>query len=382
MINNVEQIAEEAHIIERFEELLEICYQQAELISKDENLLDDLKSQLGDSLYNIVVSLGNVKHAFRGAAITLCGYKVLMPNQDIRRHKSEFSEGFSARGIDTKVTVRFLEKKGLPYSVESHWLTQTLSFAGPLEANTVLKTVPKLAGPNLISTVNAVEDANTPEFAKGVVILLLEKMIEERNKGNIPLTHPKNVSIDQVIDLLYKHFSRKYEKNAPRLPQLAIYAIYQCLVSNVGRYENFVLQPLERLKTANRKSGSVGDIDLMRDGRPVEAVEVKFDIPISQQHVAEVIQKIKVEAVERYYVLSTSGVLESDMSEITKLKTDFLKSNGAEIIVNGVYETIKYYLRLLNSTNDFINVYTDLLVDDKDINYEHKVAWNEVCMDL
>ena len=42
-------------------------------------------------------------------------------------------------------------------------------------------------------------------------------------------------------------------------------------------------------------------------------------------------------------------------------------------------QTIKYYLRLLKSTNDFVNAYTELLAIDEDINYEHKVAWNAIC---
>lgn len=49
------------------------------------------------------------------------------------------------------------------------------------------------------------------------------------------------------------------------------------------------------------------------------------------------------------------------------------------LIVNGVYGTIKYYLRLLSTTNEFINAYTDLLSKDEDLNYEHKVAWNAIC---
>lgn len=360
------------------EEILKKCYLMAEEESKKESL-DELEIALGKDTFSVVVELANAKHAARGAAITLAIYKILHPEQDVRKHKSEHEGGFSARGIDTKVTVPFLERNGLPYNVESHWLTQTLSFAGPLNSDLVLKTVPKMAGPDLITTINIVEAASDNDYIEKIVVLILEKMIEERNKGNIPLTRPKNLSIDQVMDLLHRHFSCSYQKNAPRLPQLAVYAIYQCLMNSVERYSEFELKPIERLKTANRKSGSVGDIDLCKDGRPVEAVEIKYEIPISKLHVAEAIQKIKAESVERYFILSTAEVNSDDIEEINQLKTDFLKSNGCEIIVNGVYGTIKYYLRLLTSTNEFINYYTDLLSDDKDINYEHKVAWNAIC---
>lgn len=67
------------------------------------------------------------------------------------------------------------------------------------------------------------------------------------------------------------------------------------------------------------------------------------------------------------------------MGRSSRFDRRFLETNGCEIIVNGVYETIKYYLRLLKSTNDFVNAYTELLAIDEDINYEHKVAWNAIC---
>lgn len=357
--------------------ILEDCYAKAEEENAKEDL-NDLIGSVGKEAAATFIELAGINHAARGAALTLAVYKVINPQQDIRNHKSEYENGFSARGVDTKVTVPFLIKHGLPYNVETHWLSQTLSFAGPFMPDLVLKTVPKKAGPSLVAAANLIEAA-TDEQLKKYIILILEKMIEERNKGNIPLTRPKNLSIDQVMELLHRHFSATYKKNAPRLPQVAIYAIYQCLMTDVERYSSFELMPLERMKTANRKSGSVGDIDLCRDGRPIEAVEIKFEIPINTAHVTEAIQKIQAESVERYFILSTAGIEAGDISEIQELKENFLKTNGCEIIVNGVYDTIKYYLRLLNSTNEFINSYTDLLATDNDVNYEHKVAWNRVC---
>lgn len=90
-------------------------------------------------------------------------------------------------------------------------------------------------------------------------------------------------------------------------------------------------------------------------------------------------RKATTESVERYFILSTVKPDPNEWEEVQGLIEDFLKSNGCEIIVNGVYETIKYYLRLLKSTNDFVNAYTELLAIDEDINYEHKVAWNAIC---
>jgi DNA (cytosine-5)-methyltransferase 1 len=361
---------------EMAEGLLQQCYDLANQAVETERDLPN--APLNEQQYNVVNRLGSTKHSARGVMLTLALYKALHPQQDIRIHKAEYEGGFSARGFDNMVTVPFLKAKGLPYSVESHWLTQTFSYAGPFLPETRLKTVPKSAGPDLTTTANIVEELGV-DAAKTVVLALLVQMIRERNQGNIALTCPKNLSIDKVITLLRLHFNGKYHKNAPRLPQVAMYAIYQCLKKDVARYADLQLMPLERMKAANRKSGSVGDIDLNRDGHPIEAVETKLEIAINEAIVTEAMQKIATATVERYFILSTKPVAETDMERIEELKEDFLRSNGCEIIVNGIYDTIKYYLRLLKTTNDFINNYTALLATDEDLNYEHRTAWNHVC---
>lgn len=363
---------------EKLTEILSECYEVAELESKKDDI-GDLITAIGEEDSKVIIELANIKHACRGAAITLAIYKILHPEQDIRSHKVEYENVFSARGVDHNVTVPFLIQKGLPYNVDTHWLSQTLSYSQPYMPDVILKTVPKKVGPDFIITANMIQNADSTERVKKITILILEKMIEERNKGNIPLTKPKNLSIDQIMEILHRQFSTNYEKNAPRLPQVAVYAIYKCLMNDVDRYSDFELKPLERMKTANRKSGTVGDIDLWENGRPIEAVEIKYEIPVGIAHVSEAIQKVQTESVERYFILSTAKPDSNEWDEVQKLISDFRKSNGCEIIVNGVYETIKYYLRLLKSTNEFVNAYTELLAIDEDINYEHKVAWNAIC---
>ena len=47
-----------------------------------------------------------------------------------------------------------------------------------------------------------------------------------------------------------------------------------------------------------------------------------------------------------------------------------------------IYElnpTIKYYLRLLDNTDIFVERYVKNLSDNTEINFEHKIAWNTVC---
>lgn len=371
--------AEDSSVAHRLEDVFEQCYAEAEQLVKSEDYTQ-IEEKIGAATLDKAKRMSCIRHASRGVALTLCAFKIISPSQDIRRHKADHEGGFSARSYDTKVTVPFLQNKNLSYNVETHWLSQTFSFAGPYVRGVEVRTQPRAGGILLVDLVNDVEEAANPvDFARAVVNVLMAGLIEERNKGKILLEKPKELPINVVIEILDQHFHHRYSKNAPRLPQLAIYAIYSCIVPSMSRYEGLTLQPIERLKTANRKSGSVGDIDVNREKQPTEAVEVKFDVPITESVVREAIQKIRHESVSRYLILSTADLNPEEAKKIKIICDEFRRSNGCEIIVNGVLETIKYYLRLIPTTNDFVFAYTSIVQEDPDLTYEHKQAWNDVC---
>lgn len=365
--------------LNRFESILKESYAIAEVAHKN-NDLESQKKILGISNFDDAVAISKIQHAARGITLTLAAYKAIEKDQDIRLHKSDHIGGFSARSIDNSGTIPFLQAHSLYYNVETHWLSQTFSFAGPYMLDLKLKTVPKKAGPLMLSVVNFIQNSHDPvQFAKAVLQIIFVTLIDDRNKGKVPLEKPQNLSIDQTISLLHLHFTNGYSKNSPRLPQIALYAIYECIIPTMNRYAGLELMPLERMKAANRKSGSVGDVDVNKDNQPYEAVEIKFQISINREHVAEAIQKIKTASVQRYLILSTSGVADGEVEEISKLSNNFRRSNGCEIIVNGVLDSIKYYLRLIDSPSTFINRYTSIVEHDEDLGYEHRLAWNALC---
>lgn len=361
----------------RMRAVLEEAYAIAEQVVEGA-VQDDLEERLGAELADKAARLGSVKNAARGVALTLTAYKLVAPEQDVRAHKADHEGGFSARAFDSRVTVPFLIERSLPRSVESHWLSQTFSFAGPYIPGTILKTQPKAAGELLIDVINAVDTAD-PAEVKAVLVALLVQLIRIRNADRVVLTRPKDLPIHAVRKLIETHLAGPYKANAPRLPQLVIYAVYSCLVESIGRYEGAIIEPIERLKAADRKRGTIGDVVVARGGRRIEAVEIKHDQPIAYIHVAEAIDKVRAESVTRYYLLSNQGIDPADADQIAKRAADFLKQNGCEIIVNGVFESLAYYLRLLPDTTDFLFRYATLLESDEDTGYEHRIRWNECC---
>ncbi|MBL7964661.1 MAG: hypothetical protein JNM31_12560 [Flavobacteriales bacterium] len=359
-----------------FRKVLDSCFAEAEkIVNEDE--VSNLEARLGP-LYHSIQELGALTHAAPGVALTLATYKVCNPEQDVAAHKDDHVGGFSARGYDTSVTVPFLIEKMLPRNVETHWLTQTFSFAPEFRKGLELKTTPKKAGPLLVTAVAALQD-HPIDFARAVVTTILVEKIRIRNQDKVTVTRPKNLSIEATVSLIERHLAIKYRQNAPRLPQLVIYAVYQCIVQHVSRYQGCELQPLARLKSADRKSNTVGDIVVTQGGTPFEAVEIKYGQPITFAHVSEAIEKVRALTVRRYYMLSTEDVEESEIDRIKERKDDFLKQNGCELILNGILASLSYYLRLLPDTTDFVMNYATLVETDQDTSYEHRISWNSCC---
>ena len=129
-INNEEVI--ELGEKEKLTEILSECYEAAEVECKKENI-DDLIVDIGEEDSKVIIELANTKHACRGAALTLAIYKILHPEQDIRSHKAEYENGFSARGVDHSVTVPFLIQKEM--CIRDRWNITDESEKADMEIN-------------------------------------------------------------------------------------------------------------------------------------------------------------------------------------------------------------------------------------------------------
>lgn len=200
----------------------------------------------------------------------------------------------------------------------------------------------------------------------------------EANK--IILAKPHSLSIINIISVLQKHFERKYScHGAARLPTLAIYAAYKCMMKEVARYNGKMLAPLESHTSADSQSGQIGDIQVNNaDGTAFEGVEIKHLIAITPDLVKHAYSKLMMYRTNRYYLLTTANMDAVDWDAINEEIDAISRNHGCQVIVNGVYSSLKYYLRLLNDPADFIDNYVELLKADDAVKYPHQAAWNEI----
>ena len=81
---------------------------------------------------------------------------------------------------------------------------------------------------------------------------------------------------------------------------------------------------------------------------------------------------------ERYLILSSANVKEEDENDINRMINEILNNHQCQVIVNGIFPTLKYYLRLVSSLSEFINCYSGLIEKDQEINFEHKQKWADI----
>lgn len=142
----------------------------------------------------------------------------------------------------------------------------------------------------------------------------------------------------------------------------------------MGRYRGCTLLPLGSHTASDRTSRSAGDIEVKKDNHIFEAVEVKLDKPITPQIVRVAYEKINKFGVERYYILSGKEQNPGDVSENNQLVFEIEQEHGCQVIINGLYQSLKYYLRLISNPKDFLNKYVELVESDTELQTEHKVA--------
>lgn len=226
------------------------------------------------------------------------------------------------------------------------------------------------------------KDISAYDYLKGIFILSLI----EKQKRTVEIVNPikkeSNMPITRIIELLNKHFYYKYSsRGASILPVIAFYSIYQCMIKHFDRFRNMELDKLNSHTSCDRSSGETGDIVVRnKETKEIyEVLELKYEIKPDFLMVQDAYDKIKCkENVQRYYILSTKHADKTELERINEFINKVYKEHGCQIIINGVFDTLKYYLRLLTDSDEFLTYYTKNLQENTELNYEHKIAWNRI----
>ncbi len=316
---------------------------------------------------------------------TLLFYKIENPSQDIRYHQTELStdniQGFSGRSFDTKNITPILKELELPSMAESGWLTRSLEQPYIYDLDYQGKISNKVVKTAFLSLIYAVEEMNIDP--KSILLFIIHGVYQKSLENQIQITklaNPDLLTISNMVDILTEQFNYNYEvSGGAKLPMLAFHAIYQILLEEMAKYQGCYLMDIGSYTASDKTSRTAGDLEIFYQdtNKLKEAVEIKLGVTVDLNMLLRAKGKIIAFNPERYYILSTSEIKTSDISEIERNIEDIRKNHGCQIIINGVIDTLKYYFRLIANLEKFIEIYSHLIEKDSELKKVHKLYWND-----
>ncbi|MDR0568943.1 MAG: restriction endonuclease, SacI family [Spirochaetaceae bacterium] len=323
------------------------------------------------------------------ALVTSLLTKICTPAQDIRLHRTDFEGGYSARSLDANVTAPFFKKYFPKYAnKESGFLTMSTRERIPWtkDAGQSLKIRNKTVKNSFLDIIDAVETKTVEAsqvlvylFYKLHILSLQHKMIFDETIETARYTDILN--IQTILAMMEKHFAARLSS---RLPVIAMYSLYQLLLSRIEMYKGKILRPLNT-HTSSDKHG-YGDIEIWNsDNTPFEMIEIKHNIPIDRNLIFDVVKKSENTVIERYYILTTAKdnfISKEEEQYIHKFILKIKHDTGIDIIPNGIYPSMKYYLRFVADYKQFITAYTENLIADANNSTEvqqfHITEWKAI----
>jgi len=316
--------------------------------------------------------------------VTLVIHKSLYPMQDIRLHQSSMKGGFSGRTIDTQFITPTLKELKLPSMAESGWLTRSLEQPYPYNLEYNGKISNKLVKEAFLEILDFAQ--TSPDFSDFMIIYLFSKVIIKMQENRVQInriSNPDLLDIKSILSILQEHFSFRYNTHGgSKLPVIALYSIYKVMIGELSRYSDCTLIKLGSHTASDLTSKTAGDIQVFKEGKPFEIVEIKHDKLIDKTTVAIAVEKIQKYNPSRYYILSFRGTLSNDEEKIDAIINNTKLEHGCQIIVNGIINTIKYYLRLINSSKDFLDTYIQIVEEDTELKPIHKEKLVEIINNL
>lgn len=302
--------------------------------------------RLLDKLVNGITS--ETGRALVGLAFLQITIKSLAPTQSIRLHKGSnrrngFSwvEGIPMRVLDNSYNTPFLRDKGL-LNINKDGVMMTRSLAENYPYSQLYKA--DMRGPfsEWISVVDALEEDTIEPLP--ALYYFMSLLINRSNKFEALADEtcailPKlpTLSIAQTTSILSDFFNQT--QYSARAFEVVIHSLMQALCSE--RIIELDLVPLSQMRSANKKHGNVGDIEL-RDGKIiVESWDAKYGKPYLYEELSELKDKLEFNPG-----VQTAGfIVDSNLmlkKEVTERQTEYSVLTGVSIQLMEFIDWVKF----------------------------------------
>jgi DNA (cytosine-5)-methyltransferase 1 len=226
-------------------DILEKAYKEASELNSD-----DIPSMIKKDIDILITNIESNKSLISALTTSLLK-KITTPKQDIRLHRTDFANGYSARVLDTHITSPFFKDNFPKYAnKESAFLT----LATREEIKWTKKDGKTLKIRNIKlkeAFLNILDQIETFKQDHEKYLVYLFFSLIKLSKSNEDLfqratqqetENSSILNINTILSMLAEHFQ---VKKSSRLPVIAIYSIYKVLFDKFDRYKNKKLVPLQ-----------------------------------------------------------------------------------------------------------------------------------------
>ncbi|MHC1679929.1 MAG: restriction endonuclease, SacI family [Methanomassiliicoccales archaeon] len=295
--------------------------------------------------------------------------KMDSPGKDITKPYVEIegTDTYSGRNYDEKFIEPYVISRKLPCNSTTAFLTPALrNIRERFSRETVIAGKPKELYTEAINILNDVQEGRyTADHLLAQIIKNLYEMKEQDTRRQQDLLDSLEsvrsdypMSVDKIINLVFKHMSLR---NTSRLPVLVVTAAYNVASSNL----NMVTRPLESHNAADLQTRSLGDIEitLTSDDVVIATYEIK-DREVTREDIAKAVTKIASSSVglENYYFVTTKPC---NPDVVNYALSFYDQLNGIEICIMDCYHFLKHFLYLIPRVRTrFLEEYQRLLLDE------------------
>jgi hypothetical protein len=331
------------------------------LTQAENELIDD---SFRKTLHRLVESItSEVGRAIVGLIVLQLTIKSIIPEQSIRLHKASnnrasfsWRDGIPMRVLDnTYITPKLREYNLLKLNADGFMMTRSLAENYPYTS--LYKANIRGAKAEWIEIVNVIENESEKSLpALKLVITFLKNRSEQfQNKANEALIRTDKYlkHISNTTELKNKLFSfPKISSYSARLFEILIHSFYYTV--SIGSDFDLFLKPLSQMRSANKKHGNIGDIELLE--RPntmliVEAWDVKYGKPYLRDELEELKDKLEAHPETKVagFITNEEPVLNK---EILERKSELEDIFGITIRIESINTWFSNVISEFNITNE------------------------------
>jgi hypothetical protein len=270
------------------------------------NQINDLSREQIGLIESLVNSVDSEKgRAIVALTILQLAVKCICPQQSIRLHKgntdvSQFSwtEGISMRSLGQDYIIPFLRKKNLLFlNISGFMMTRTLAENYPYTE--LYKAQIRGAKKEWLDIVDAIEnkEIDNENALKQLFVFLYNKSeafgrLTEETEVALNLFFNTSPSFEDCIKTIKKFVDNS--TYSARVFEVAMHSLIQVLY-DINKLNGFLL-PLSQMRSANKKHGNIGDVEISEvegdKNSIIEAWDAKYGKPELRDELEELSEKL------------------------------------------------------------------------------------------